>query len=90
MLSGLINERFNRFLAGSRFGQSSAAQVGTGALGTGANVGNVLTNQGEAIGEGAIAKGNINKEFLAAMGKLFATQRGKQQTPPIAAPAPTF
>lgn len=82
VLSGLIKERFNRFLAGSQIGQSSAAQVGSGALNTGQGVSNTIINQGEAVGQGAIAKGNQNSQFLGGVSKLLATQFGGQRPIP--------
>lgn len=78
VLSGLINERFNRFLQGSQFGQSSAAGVGTGALQTGQGISKTLINRGEAIGQGAIARGNQTAGLISAGGQALGQYFGSR------------
>ena len=57
ILSSLIDRRFGRLMGLTQIGQSSAAGQGTAALQTGGNIGNILLNRGEAIGQGELARG---------------------------------
>lgn len=69
-LSDLINKQMSRFGGIAQLGQASAAGTGSAALQTGANVSNILGNQGEAIGQGLIARGNVNANVFGDIGKF--------------------
>ena len=62
-LSDLINQQFSRYANVAQLGQASAVGAGSAGLQTGANIGNILQNRGEAIAQGAIAQGNANAQL---------------------------
>ena len=88
LLSNLINQRFQRLAGVAQLGQGSAAGVGAGAIQTGQNISGILQNQGEAIGQGFIARGNQNARLFGdvgrfagqALGGLFGGGGGGQAT----------
>lgn len=70
-LSSLINQRIGRLGAVANMGQNSAAFTGNAGMQTAANVGNIYQNQGEAIAQGALARGNANAQTIGSIGKGF-------------------
>jgi hypothetical protein len=57
LLSSLIDQQYGRLGGMTALGQQSAAGVGTAGMSTGANVANLLGQQGAAIAGGDIAQG---------------------------------
>lgn len=78
LLNNLINQRFQQFGQVAELGQASAAGVGAAGLQTGANVGNIYQNQGEAIGQGLIARGQANAAPFNALASMGGYAFGKQ------------
>jgi hypothetical protein len=57
-------------------GQNAAAGVGSAGLATGANIGNLLSQQGAARAAGAGAQGQILGSTIGNLGGLFAGALG--------------
>ena len=76
LLSNLINQRFQRLSGVAQLGQSSAAGVGAGALQTGQNISGILQNQGEAVGQGFLARGNQNAQLFGDLGRFSGQALG--------------
>ena len=57
LLSGLINQQYGRLGGLAQMGQNSAAGVGTAAMSSGANISNLMQQQGAAQAGGALASG---------------------------------
>jgi len=70
MLSSLINQQYGRLGGLAQMGQASAAGVGAGAMQTGANVADLLGQQGAAIAGGQIAAGNAAQQPLNMIGQM--------------------
>ena len=79
VLNQLLEQKFQRLAGVSQLGQASAAQVGAGAINTGANAGNILVNRGEAIGQGAIAQGNALNQFIGGAGSALTKWQANRQ-----------
>ena len=76
ILSGLIEQQYNRLGGLAQSGQSSAAGVGTAAMQTGTNVSNLLQQQGAARAGGALAQGQAWGNVLGGIsqyGGMIAT-----------------
>jgi hypothetical protein len=76
ILSGLIEQQYNRLGGLAQAGQSSAAGVGTAAMQTGTNVSNLLQQQGAARAGGALAQGQAWGNVLGGIsqyGGMIAT-----------------
>jgi len=69
-LSSLINQRYNQLGGITQIGQASAAGVGAGAMQTGANVADLLGQQGAAIAGGQLAQGQAYAAPLNMIGQL--------------------
>ena len=69
-LSSLINQRYNQLGGITQMGQASAAGVGAGAMQTGANVADLLGQQGAAIAGGQLAQGQAYAAPLNMIGQL--------------------
>lgn len=67
LLSGLIEQQYNRLGGLTSIGQNAAAGVGNAGMQTGANVANLLGQQGAAAAGGQIAQG---KAFGAVPGAI--------------------
>ena len=78
LLNNLINQRFQQFGNVASLGQASAAGVGNAGLQTGANIGNIYGNQGEAIGQGLLARGQANAAPFNALASMGGYAFGKQ------------
>ena len=81
LLSGLIEQQYNRLGGLTAIGQNAAAGVGNAGMSTGSNIANLLGKQGQAeaggiLGQQSALTGGINKAFGAVQGaggfgKLF-------------------
>ena len=69
-LSSLINQRYNQLGGITQMGQASAAGVGAGAMQTGANVADLLGQQGAAVAGGQLATGQAYAAPLNMIGQL--------------------
>lgn len=69
-LSSLINQRYSQLGGITQMGQASAAGVGAGAMQTGANVADLLGQQGAAIAGGQLAQGQAYAAPLNMIGQL--------------------
>ena len=69
-LSSLINQQYGRLGGITQIGQASAAGVGAGAMQTGANVADLLGQQGAAIAGGQLAQGQAYAAPLNMIGQL--------------------
>lgn len=67
LLNQFINQQYARLAGITELGQNAAAGVGSAGLSTGANIGNVLINRGQATAAGAGAQGQI---FANTIGNL--------------------
>jgi hypothetical protein len=88
VLNQLLQQKFARLMETSRLGQASAAGVGAGAIQTGGTAGNILLNQGEAIGQGNIAQGNIQAGLIGGAGSELSRYLASRQQTPQPAPIP--
>lgn len=80
LLSSLIEQQYGRLGGMTALGQQSAAGVGTAGLQTGANVANLLGQQGAALAGGEIAQGRAFGAIPAAISGglgLFSGLGGK-------------
>lgn len=73
LLSGLIEQQYNRLGGLTSIGQNAAAGVGNAGMFTGANVANLLGRQGQAqaggiLGQQGALTGGINQAFGAVQG----------------------
>lgn len=71
VLSDLIQQQMAGFTNLAQLGQASAAGQASGALQTGANVGNLLQGQGQAMAQGLLARGNASAAPFGAMSGLL-------------------
>lgn len=69
-LSSLINQQYGRLGGITQIGQASAAGVGAGAMQTGANVADLLGQQGAAVAGGQLATGQAWTNPLNTVGQL--------------------
>lgn len=69
VLSGLINQQFSRLGGLAGMGQASAAGVGAAGMQTGANVSNLLQQQGAAQAGGALASGQAWGNVFGQLGQ---------------------
>lgn len=67
LLSNLIEKQYGQLGGLATLGQSSAAGVGTAGMNTGANIANLLGQQGAAQAGGAIAQGKAYGAFPTAL-----------------------
>ena len=70
MLSSLINQQYGRLGGLAQMGQASAAGVGSAGMQTGANIADLLGQQGAAIAGGQIAAGNAAQQPLNMIGQM--------------------
>lgn len=74
VLSQLIDQQYGRLGGLSVMGQNAAAGVGTAAQSTGANVSQLLQQQGAAQAGGALAQGQAVGNALGGIGSLLGRQ----------------
>lgn len=72
LLNQFINQQYARLAGITELGQNAAAGVGSAGLSTGANIGNVLINRGQATAAGAGAQGQIIANTIGNLGGIFA------------------
>lgn len=73
VLSQLINQQFERLSGITSLGQASATGQAAAAQQTGANVSSLFQNQGTALANAALAKGNSQAQFLSGVGGTVGT-----------------
>jgi hypothetical protein len=79
LLSGLIDQQYQRLGGLTQIGQNSAAGTGSAGLQTGNNVAQLLQQQGAATAGGQLAQGGVGASgfgTLAGLGGLFAGAGG--------------
>jgi len=76
LLSGLINQQYERLGGLSALGQNAAARTGNAGMSTGANVANLLGQQGAAAAGGEIAQGKAFGAIPAAISGGFGLYNG--------------
>ena len=75
MLSGLINQQYGRLGGLTQMGQASAAGVGAAGMQTGANIADLLGQQGAAIAGGQLAQGQAAAapfQLMSNLGGMYA------------------
>lgn len=72
LLNQFINQQFARLSGITEMGQNSAAGVGSAGLATGANIGSLMMQQGQAQAAGAGAQGQIFGNLAGGLGGLIA------------------
>lgn len=72
LLNQFINQQYGRLAGLTELGQNAAAGVGSAGLSTGANIGNLLTQQGMAQAANAGAQGQIIGNTIGGLGGIFA------------------
>lgn len=78
VLSRLIESQFAKLGGLSSMGQASAAGVGAGGMQSGANISNILTEQGRAIAEGAMGRGTTTASTIGDITKSLGTFLGSE------------
>ena len=77
ILSQLIDQQFGRLGGLSGLGQASAAGVGAAGQATGANISNLLAQQGAAQAGGALAAGQANVDLFGSIGSGIGSFLGQ-------------
>lgn len=78
LLAGLIDQQYARLGGLTQVGQASAAGVGSAGMQTGANVANLLGQQGAAQAGAALSAGQANSKFINDVTGAFGTFMGKK------------
>lgn len=94
LLSGLINQQYGRLGGLAQMGQNSAAGVGTAGMQSGANISNLMQQQGAAQAGGALATGQAWGNTFGQIGQYaggvasgaFANPFGGGAAPQMGAP----
>lgn len=73
LLSNLIDKQFSRLGGVASLGQNAATGVGNNGLAVANNIGSLLTQQGQAVAGGQIAKGNVVASNLNNMAQIAGT-----------------
>lgn len=73
VLSDLINKQYERLSGITSIGQASATGQAAAAQQTGANVSALFQNQGQALANAALAKGQANANFISGVGGTAGT-----------------
>ena len=76
LLNNLIQQRTGDLFRLSQLGQASASGTASAALGSGANVSNLLMNQGQVGAQGALAQGNLRANTIGDVGEVVGGQLG--------------
>jgi len=69
LLNQTIDQQFRRLGGLNQIGQASAAGVGAAGINSGGSIAELLRQQGEAIGSGAIARGQSQSDLISGIGK---------------------
>lgn len=72
LLNQFINQQYARLAGLAETGQNAAAGVGSAGLSTGANIGNLLMQRGQATAAGAGAQGQIFGNLIGGLGGVLA------------------
>ena len=88
ILSGLIEQQYNRLGGLATAGQNAAANVGTAGMQTGTNVSNLLAQQGAAQAGAALAQGQAFGNLLGSAGTAIGRGMAYQGYTPTGAAAP--
>jgi len=73
VLNQLIEQQYGRLGGLSQLGQASAAGQASAGMQSASNIGNLLGNQGQALGQGMIARGNVARNTF---GDLLGIAQG--------------
>ncbi len=73
VLSQLIQQQYERLGGITSMGQASATGQAAAAQQTGANVSSLFQNQGTALANAALAKGNAQSQFISGIGGTAGT-----------------
>lgn len=76
MLAELINRQYSRLGGLTGIGQASAAGVGAAGQQTGANIADLLAQQGAARAGGQIARGSVGRQGFSDLLKIGSTAAG--------------
>jgi hypothetical protein len=90
LLNQFIQEQYARLAGITELGQNAAAGVGSAGLTTGANIGNLLTQQGLAQAAGAGAQGQIYGNLAGNLGGILAGAFKPAGIPSTTAPQRLF
>lgn len=77
VLSGLINQQYERLGGLTSVGQNAAAGVGNAGMQTGSSIANLLTQQGAANAGAALAAGRGNAQWGNVIGQLGGMWAGR-------------
>lgn len=88
ILSGLIEQQYSRLGGLTTAGQNAAAGVGTAGMTTGANVSNLLAQQGAARAGSSLATGQVFGNMLGDFGTLLGRGAAYQGYTPKGATEP--
>ena len=83
VLSQLIEAQYGKLGGLSQMGQSAAAGQGAAGLSTGANISNLLAQQGAAQAGGALGSAAANQQMLGNIGSLGSAFVGAGGIPGI-------
>jgi hypothetical protein len=78
LLNNFINQRFGQLGSVAQLGQASAAGTGAAGIETGRQAQSILQNQGEAVGQGLLARGNLASQPFSALSQMGGFAFGKQ------------
>ena len=73
LLATLLEDRYNKLGGLTDLGQQSAARQASSGMQTGANVANLLGNQGAALAGGQMARGNIARSTFGDVAQMAGT-----------------
>jgi len=88
ILSGLIEQQYNRLGGLATMGQNAATNVGTAGMQTGTNVANLLQQQGAAQAGGTLAAAQTWGNLIGSAGTAFGRGMAYQGYTPQGASAP--
>jgi hypothetical protein len=76
LLNQMIEQQYSRLGGLAQMGQNSAAGVGSAGMGMASNIGNLMANQGAAMGQGVLAGGARQGQLLG--GALGLARLGRE------------
>lgn len=79
LLTQLIDQQYSRLGGMTQLGQASAAGVGAAGMQTGANVANLLQQQGSATAGGQLAMGSIGRQGFGDLMAIAGTATGMKK-----------
>lgn len=81
LLNQFFQQQYARLAGITELGQNAAAGVGNAGLSTGANISNILTNNGSAQAAAAGAQGQVFSNAIGSLGGLIAGGFGGAKSP---------